>query len=279
MKKEYLSVGEFSRITRTSISTLRHYDKIGLLTPAFRRTNNYRCYSVKQLAFCNAIRLLKKLGVPLAEIRGLKDRRTPELAKQILLRQIKTHEDKKDELDEANKLLNTMLNVIQSGLDADKDNISIRYLPKEHIILGELNDYSDENTDYDALYYFYNTMSVKYAASEYEMQYPVWATHAEDRVKIGDWKYPDRYYFFNPAGQDCRPAGLYAIGYTFGGYGENTDLGKRMKEFIDLSGFEICGDAYEEYPLNEICTNDDGNYLIRVMITVREKQQTPVRVQ
>lgn len=269
---DFLSINEFAKVTRTTNATLRHYDAIGLLTPIFRRTNNYRCYSIRQRAFCITIRLLQKLGVPLAEIKSLKDQRTPELTKKILLRQIEKHEEKKAELNEANKLLKTMLQVIQSGLDADKDTIKIQYIPKDHIAVGEQNDYSEGKTDYDTLYDFYNTMNDRHSVSAYDMHYPVWAIYTEDRIKSGDWKYPDRYYFFNPDGQDCRPAGLYAIGYTFGGYGENTGLGERMKEYIEASGFEICGDAYEEYPLNEICTSDDSHYLMRLMITVREKQ-------
>jgi effector-binding domain-containing protein len=44
-----------------------------------------------------------------------------------------------------------------------------------------------------------------------------------------------------------------------------------MIRYIDENGFEICGHAYEEYPLNEVAVTDNGNYLIRLLITVREK--------
>jgi hypothetical protein len=43
-------------------------------------------------------------------------------------------------------------------------------------------------------------------------------------------------------------------------------------DYIGKNGFEICGDAYEEYPLNELCVSDDENYMIRVMIAVREER-------
>ena len=50
---------------------------------------------------------------------------------------------------------------------------------------------------------------------------------------------------------------------------------KRLIDYIDANNYEICGNAYEEYPQNEICVADNTNYLIRVMITVREKKQAP----
>jgi hypothetical protein len=81
-----------------------------------------------------------------------------------------------------------------------------------------------------------------------------------------------RYYFYNPRGHDARPAALYAVGYQRGGYGQTDKLYERLLDHIDRNGYEICGDAYEEYPLNEICVADDANYLIRVVITVREKK-------
>jgi len=100
------------------------------------------------------------------------------------------------------------------------------------------------------------------------MNYPVWAMFSEYRIKNRDWKWSDRYYFFNPEGHDKKPAALYAVGYTRGGYGQSHELYTCMLDYIDANGYEICGPAYEEYPLNEICVTDDNNYLMRVMITV-----------
>ncbi len=93
---------------------------------------------------------------------------------------------------------------------------------------------------------------------------------SEERVKSGDLKWPDRYYFYNPSGEDERPAGLYAVGYTRGGYGQSNGLYQRMADYIKAQGFTICGDSYEEYPLNELSVKDDTNYLIRVLTTVCE---------
>ena len=65
---------------------------------------------------------------------------------------------------------------------------------------------------------------------------------------------------------------MYAIGYTRGGYGKGRELYERILDYLDKNNFEVCGPAYEEYPLNELCVIDEKNYLMRVMITVREKR-------
>ncbi len=269
-RKDLMSVSEFARITRTTRETLRHYDKIGLLSPEVRGDNKYRYYSIKQLALCNMIRLMQRIGLPLSDIQAMKDHRTPELAMQILTQQIAELSKKTEKLMNARRLLNTMMQTIQAGLDADEEVVSIQFMPSEQIILGKSNDYSKGRTAYDALSAFYSAMSVKCTDSEYDLHYPVWGVFLEERIKQGDWKYPDHYYFYNPNGKDQRPAALYAIGHMRTGYGQSEKLYGRMTEFIEQNGYEICGDAYEEYPISELCTTDDSGYLLRLMITVRE---------
>jgi len=105
----------------------------------------------------------------------------------------------------------------------------------------------------------------------YDLNYPVWAVFSKERVRRGDWNWPERFYFYNPEGHDKKPAGTYVIGYTRGGYGDCSSLYKRLLDYIDTNNLVISGDIYEEYPLNEISVNDSSNYLIRVMIPVRER--------
>lgn len=44
-----LKIGEFSKIAKTTIKTLRYYDEIDLLKPAFVDDNGYRYYNIEQL--------------------------------------------------------------------------------------------------------------------------------------------------------------------------------------------------------------------------------------
>ena len=42
-------VNELSKLTKVTVRTLHHYDKIGLLKPSLRRSNGYRLYSEADL--------------------------------------------------------------------------------------------------------------------------------------------------------------------------------------------------------------------------------------
>jgi DNA-binding transcriptional MerR regulator len=269
-RKDVFSIADFAKFARTTRDTLLYYDKIDLLIPDTRTENNYRYYSSGQLAVVNLIHTCQELGMTLTEIHEIKDRRSAEVINQVLLEKIPLIDDKIESWVKARKLVLTLQKVISSAIGIDEDAITVEFRPAEAIILGDLNDYSQGKNDYDALFEFFSSCEEKYP--NLNLNYPVWATFTEDRIKKRDWKNPDRYYFYNPEGLDKKPAALYAIGYTRAGYGQSDPLYKRLMHYIEEHNYEVCGPAFEEYPLNEVTTADEKNYLMRVMITVREKE-------
>lgn len=62
-------IGDFSRLNRVSVKTLRHYDKLGLLVPLHvDGQSGYRYYSASQIPLLNRILALKEIGFSLEEI-------------------------------------------------------------------------------------------------------------------------------------------------------------------------------------------------------------------
>jgi effector-binding domain-containing protein len=59
-------------------------------------------------------------------------------------------------------------------------------------------------------------------------------------------------------------------GYTRGNYGQSAALYKRLLAYIEQHNLEICGPAFETYPLNEISISDPDRYLMRISITVKQ---------
>jgi DNA-binding transcriptional MerR regulator len=67
-------IGDFSRLTQVTVKALRHYDSLGLLTPArIDPESGYRYYSSTQLPRLNRIVALKDLGFSLDQIGQLLD--------------------------------------------------------------------------------------------------------------------------------------------------------------------------------------------------------------
>lgn len=67
-----LSIGEFSKMAKTTIKTLRHYDEIEILVPAYVDKNTkYRFYKSEQLWKIHQIQSLRQIGLSLEEVRTI----------------------------------------------------------------------------------------------------------------------------------------------------------------------------------------------------------------
>ena len=90
-----LRIGEFSKLAKISIKTLRYYDQIGLLNPAMiDRETQYRYYTLEQLEEVRLIAMYKDAGLSNDMILKLIHKKSDELAllqyqKQILTERAK----------------------------------------------------------------------------------------------------------------------------------------------------------------------------------------------
>lgn len=67
--KKYFTRNEFARLRNINVNSLRYYDKIGLLKPAFTDPeNSYHYYTAEQLPILDTIILCVNLGLPLKEL-------------------------------------------------------------------------------------------------------------------------------------------------------------------------------------------------------------------
>jgi effector-binding domain-containing protein len=103
--RNLLPIGRFSQVCRLSIPALRHYDELGLLTPAaVDQDTGYRYYSIAQAADAERIRTLRFLEMPLPEIRAVLAG-DPERTRQIL----EAHRDRLRQATERQRYAITLL--------------------------------------------------------------------------------------------------------------------------------------------------------------------------
>jgi len=87
-------IGDFSKMSKTTIKALRYYDEVGLLKPEYvDEITNYRFYSTDQLIKLHSIKALRQIGLSITEIRRivngdqakeLLEKRKIELMKEIV---------------------------------------------------------------------------------------------------------------------------------------------------------------------------------------------------
>ena len=75
IQKNFISIGEMSKMTGVNAKSLRYYEKIGVLPPAYIDPDNaYRYYTYSQISLIYAIQFYISLDIPLSEILNFVDK-------------------------------------------------------------------------------------------------------------------------------------------------------------------------------------------------------------
>ncbi len=107
------TIGQLAETARVTVRTLHHYDRIGLLRPAWRTDTGYRVYSAAELERLHLIRLYREASVPLDTIRSILN--DPDFDRLAALKQ---HLERLDEELERNRKLHASLSsLIQQETD------------------------------------------------------------------------------------------------------------------------------------------------------------------
>jgi DNA-binding transcriptional MerR regulator len=136
-----LVIGEFSRATKLSIKTLRHYHQAGLLEPAeIDPDSGYRYYSVEQLPAAQIIRRLRGLQMPVADVKAVLTTTDAEARNRLIVAHLGRLESELAATREATTELRALLERPQPSL-----GISTRTVPATTAIAIE------ETVDYDGI--------------------------------------------------------------------------------------------------------------------------------
>lgn len=119
-----LRIGEVARLFNLSVGTLRHYEQMGLLEPAYvDAASGYRHYGARQLSTLNTISHLRVLDLPLAQIREFVTTRDVDLMQRQLAQQQELIERKRRELERVSRKIDDRLVLLRGALDAELDTI------------------------------------------------------------------------------------------------------------------------------------------------------------
>lgn len=90
----FLFIGELAKLTATDPKTIRFYERVELISPP--RHGRFRTYLASDVRRLKNILTLRRLGVPIAQIREILDMLTPEedvLSSEKAVRHLKQHLD------------------------------------------------------------------------------------------------------------------------------------------------------------------------------------------
>ena len=129
-RKNLFPIGEVSKLFHISVSSLRHYENIGLLTPEYISPDSgYRYYGTEQFEVLNTIRYLRALDMPLSEIEDFLKNKDIDLIEEKLRQQKEAVLKKQQELQHIVRKIDHRLNWLMDAESAPLDVVSLIPLP------------------------------------------------------------------------------------------------------------------------------------------------------
>ena len=127
---QLFSIGEMAKIFHLSVSSLRHYEALGLVLPEYvDPSTNYRYYSVRQFEPLNTIRYLRAMDMPLTEIADFLQNRDVETIEEKLRAQKAAVVQKQKELKRIERKLDARLSQLQDVRHAPLGEITLIHSP------------------------------------------------------------------------------------------------------------------------------------------------------
>ena len=150
-RKGLFSIGEVSKLFHISVSSLRHYENVGLLHPEYTSPDTgYRYYGPEQFEVLNTIRYLRALDMPLAEIEDFLKNKDISNIEEKLMQQKKIVLEKQLELKRMEQKINHRLNVLSEAQNTPLDTVALVQLPASRIVWVEAPLKIEESQDMEA---------------------------------------------------------------------------------------------------------------------------------
>ena len=138
MNRKLFSIGEISRLFHISVSSLRHYENIGLLAPTYISPDSgYRYYGTEQFEVLNTIRYLRALDIPLNEIEDFLHNREVGKMEEKLSRQKAIVAEKQQELARVERKIDAQMQRLRDAQSAALGCIEIVRVPACRIFWTE----------------------------------------------------------------------------------------------------------------------------------------------
>nr|WP_122012519.1 MerR family transcriptional regulator [Maliibacterium massiliense] len=259
-----LTTAQFAKLLDVNKRTLHYYDDIGLFSPRIRGENGYRYYDVAQSMDFAYIRMLKELGLRIAEIAAYVQHPSPALFNSIASRKEKELDAQIRHLQRTRKTLRRIKEQVAFCETLRCPNISIVACKAELLLLLP---YDFAQPDIADLYAY-----ARGAWSLEQIRMGIGGYISLDKVQQNDFERYDGIYTpalarGGPAKSMVKPGGAYLCGYQQGAWDQLPRMYRQMLAYARENGLKLTGYAFE-MGLNEFVIARPEDYITRIMIKI-----------
>lgn len=267
------SIGELAKYQKISKQTLIFYDKIGLFRPAYVDPDNgYRYYSAAQLDFLDTILIMKKIGFSLKEIQAHMQDFTID-SSLVLLRSQLARIDR--EIAE--------LSLIRSRLalrcdQMERANASCKASDEVRVEEASVQYLLYEPVQAPFSFRDISIATKKCFAAAFQKQLPIFFQSGVvvplERIRSGDFTQASQAFVLTENTDRApnirpTPSGQCVSLYHFGLYASIGHSYRKLLDYCARHGLEIVSDSYEFCINDYLSSNDESEYITKIMLFVR----------
>ncbi|WP_379147963.1 MerR family transcriptional regulator [Paenibacillus sp. sgz500992] len=266
-------IGEISKLFQIDIRTLRYYDEIDLLVPAFvDEVTGYRYYSLGQFERLNTILYLKALNIPLKEIRQFLDDRDIEHILILLKEQQRRTEEK---ILEFKQIQQRITNRIQQIEDAAKgeEYFKVRevQLPARLIIMLKQKIHKNDSLE----------MPIRLLENQSKMKSSIFLGQVGLTISVNSLQqskfdeYNSLFLFIEPdksAGNEVKflPEQKYLTMRFIGTHTDSTPYYQKLLAYVNEKGYALADDALEITYIDYGLTQDASRFVTEIQLPIKK---------
>lgn len=262
----YLTTGEFARLAGTTKHTLFHYDKIGLLSPERKSTNQYRYYAASQLEIFDVITILKEIGMPLEEIKSYLDNRTPKLFLELLEKETFAIEKRIQELKRMKDQLSKEKDCLRHTLGQNFHKISVVHEKKHYLLTAPAPE--DADSEEENAHVISKLIALE---KEHHLFSPygiggIQHLHSPEHLN----EHYSHYYILldkpvKGLPLQIRPQGDYLCAFHLGGYDTLPETYEKMLFYAREHHLSLSNRFYEDILIDRLTVKTEEDYVLRIL--------------
>ncbi|SFL59630.1 MerR family transcriptional regulator [Pelosinus propionicus] len=260
-QKEF-TTGQFAALYGVNKRTLMYYDSIDLFKPAIVKKNGYRYYTYGQSVIFDVIQLLRKLRLPLEEIKKHLAHCTPQKTSTLLYNQSQMLEQEIAELMWLQRVVQNKISRMEAKLEMDYSKIEMIESKAQAIVTSEpTSEISMEQV---------MKVTLKFMRDCYHTRtyngYPLGYMMDAEKMQQGDFsQLTNCFYHIDETNSEdvnwtYKPAGRYLVGYYRGSWTDMDPTLQQLTDYANSHGLVFTGSAYLENILDDTAAVEDSYY-------------------
>lgn len=269
-KRNY-TISEISRLFGIGIDSLRYYERLGVVSPQ-RGSNGYRLYDLDDMYKLSLIKDLRRLDLPMKQIKDYLDQQTVASTRELLDRERCMLEERIAQLQNDLKTVQEHAHELDDAQNRPVDTIEM--VSRENRRCVELSERIERDAEMDLL--------IQRLHRQYEHILPhlgmleIGGALSVEDLDAGRANVYHSVFFVLEGLEDDEDApcdfmlegGTYLVMRYRGPYEQNGAIYEQLLSYAALHRLEIAGPPYEFYEIDNRDTADPTEFLSRIEIRV-----------